>query len=48
MNLKSHINFFLFRNVTHSNTPESKYNSQFYTMFDFHIDTKVKHNFAID
>ena len=30
MNLKSHLNFVLFKNVTHSNILESKYNPQFY------------------
>ena len=42
MNLKSHLNSVLFRNVIHGNTLESKYNPQFYTRY------KVKNNFAID
>ena len=33
MNLKSYLNSILFRNVTHSNTLESKYNPQFYTRY---------------
>ena len=33
MNLKSHLNSVLFRNVIHSYTLESKYNPQFYTRY---------------
>ena len=33
MNLKSHLKSAVFRNVTHSNTVESKYNPQFYTRY---------------
>ena len=33
MNLKSYLNYILFRNATHSNTLESKYNPQFYTRY---------------
>ena len=33
MNLKSHLNSVLFRNVTHSNTLQSKYNPQFDTRY---------------
>ena len=38
MNLKSHLNSVLFRNVIHGNTLESKYNPQFDTRYNRYIN----------